>query len=447
MSTERSSEPGESPRRADHRPHGRLVAAVIAVLAVTAASLGAGTQLQGPRLEGVDVNAAAVTDRAGQTVTLQVNQPLDDDEELDVSVSPETPVEADVEGNTVTVTFSEALKYATDYTVSVTARGLHTGVTGDLDAAFTTVDPEAVTLVRGEGDDRLEAQSLVDGGRHEVIATSDRIQEYRLLDDQTIVIALDDQDRPAVRSVSRSGGETVTMLDSGLAAARDLRVEPRTRLAGFIVDDLDPEETFAVLSYTDSLVLYDMNNPKTMLATVVDENNRPLEIAEWRFIPGSTGVIARTLDGDIVEYDPALGEAAVPSTEAAWADAAAADGTSADEAADAEAGSDVGAADETAGAGDGSTLELEIADNAVRVRDGSGERELFRPAAESSRLGETCFSPNGEYVAVQVFSGDGEPDGYPEVPGFSGASVSYVRVADGLVVRSMNGMLPDWCRR
>lgn len=403
------------------RRHARFVWAVIGGLAVIAAGLGAATQTQGPRLEGIDVNTAAVTERAGQTVTIQANQPLSSDGDASprVTVTPEVSVETAVDGNTVTVTFAEPLDYATEYALTATVEGLHTGRQGELRTAFTTLDPEVATLVRGGDSDQVFSQRLRDGESHRELAVADRIQEFALLDDQTVLVTLDDEDLPAVETVPRDGAEPIPMIGSGIAAVRDLRVEPRTRLVGFIVDDRDRSETFKVLSYTDSLLLYDMNNPGTLLATVVDDQNRPLEIADWRFVPGTTAVVAKTLDGELVEYDPAMGTAATPATEADWASAVE--------------------------AATGETLDIEATEDAVTVRDEAGERELFRPAAETSRVGAVCTAPNGEYVAVEVFSGDGEPDGYP-VPGFTGASVSYVRVADGAVVRSVNGLQPDWCR-
>lgn len=423
MSTEHHDAGAPHRRGTPGRRHGRFMWAVIGVLAVLAAALGAATQTQGPRLEAIDVNTAAVTERAGQTLTIQANQPVNPDDAVvpEVSVVPEVPVDSVVvDGSAIAVTFAEPLDYATTYTVTATAEGRHTGRAAELRAAFTTLDPEVATLVRGAESDHVAAQRLQDGDAHEQLAVADRIQEYALLDDQTVVVTLDDADRPAVESVPRSGGDPVPMIDSGIASVRDLRVEPRTRLAGFIVDDLDQSETFKVLTYTDSLLLYDMNNPGTLLATVVDEQNRPLEIAEWRFVPGTTAVLARTLEGELVTYDPALGSAATPATEADW-----------------------DAAEDTASE---PALDLTTTGDVVTVRDESGERELFRPAAESSRVGAVCAAPNGEVVAIEVFSGDGAPDGYP-VPGFTGATVSYVRVADGTVIRSANGLQPDWCRQ
>lgn len=417
-----------------HRRYRFFLVAVLVILVLLAGSLGAANLMQGPRLSAVDVNTSAVTERTGQRLTLHANQPLDPEAGFDVTVAPQSEglpqgeavaIDADteVDGEQVTIQLAEPLRYATGYTVTARVQGLYTGVSGTLRTAFTTVDSEAMTLVRGGGDDRIEVQGLVDPGRHEELFSADRIQEFAALADQLVVVRLDASGTPEVGAVSRDDGSYEPMTGEGLVEVRDLRVEPRSRMAGYLVDEEfigaapgDDGSGSATSSVQHGLLLlHDMNDPAAAPTPVLDADEQPLEVAEWAFV--DSAVLVRTEDGETYRFDPVTQEVSEPEPGEQMPDPL----------------HDRGA-------------DFEVADGAVTVGEDDGGRELFRPAADSSRLGQLCPSPNQEYLAVQVISADGEPDGYPVTPGFTQSTVSFVRVADGAVVRSTNGMMPSWCQ-
>ena len=79
------------------------------------------------------------------------------------------------------------------------------------------------------------------------------------------------------------------------------------------------------------------------------------------------------------------------------------------------------------------------------LTDPDGSRELFRTTSAGSRVRNFCLSPNGEFLAVEVISGEGVPDDYPADSGFSATSIYFVRVDDGTSNRGVNGFLPNWC--
>jgi hypothetical protein len=79
------------------------------------------------------------------------------------------------------------------------------------------------------------------------------------------------------------------------------------------------------------------------------------------------------------------------------------------------------------------------------LTDPDGSRELFRTSSAGSRVRNFCLSPNGEFLAVEVISGEGIPDDYPAESGFSATSIYFVRVDDGTSNRGVNGFLPNWC--
>jgi hypothetical protein len=79
------------------------------------------------------------------------------------------------------------------------------------------------------------------------------------------------------------------------------------------------------------------------------------------------------------------------------------------------------------------------------LTDSEESRELFRTTTAGSRVRNFCLSPNGEFLAVEVISGEGVPDDYPVEPGYSATSIYFVRVDDGTSNRGVNGFLPNWC--
>jgi len=92
--------------------------------------------------------------------------------------------------------------------------------------------------------------------------------------------------------------------------------------------------------------------------------------------------------------------------------------------------------DPTTGAG--------LASRIIRV-DGDETRELWSPAAEGTRIGDICLSPNGQYLAVETISAEGMPDGYPDVPGSSATSTVFVDIETGDAGRGIAGFRVDWC--
>jgi hypothetical protein len=79
------------------------------------------------------------------------------------------------------------------------------------------------------------------------------------------------------------------------------------------------------------------------------------------------------------------------------------------------------------------------------LTDSEGSRELFRTTTAGSGVRDFCLSPNGEFLAVEVVSGEGIADNYPGELGYSATSIYFVRIDDGTSNRGVNGFLPNWC--
>jgi hypothetical protein len=471
-----STEFTRSGRQASRR-FGRVLLATIITLAVLAGVLSVLNATRGPRLQSAALNLENVVTHAGQRLLLQADQSLADVAESQVSVTPSVPFSVAVDGATVTVTFTGILDYNTRYRVQVDpVVGLHQGARSSMEYEFTTRDVDVFTLQRDDRvtdrgtkhPDAIRRETLGGSKASEVVFDAERIQEFVALPDYLAVVTLDEFDAATLLIVSLTDGTDFEVPLPSNTALRSLRTSGSTNVLGFTVSgDFASSEGGS----TDTLYTYDFSDGSGVARPVLGINQEPLAISDYIFVPGTTSVVAHDPheamylidvvgDGDITP----LGQHAemrgfIPGTNLLVV-------------ADPTQGSTI---DLSSGAvsvlslpeddlGDAAPGKLDVlnrdgkylrlyhaqgSDGSARpllaLTDKDGSRLVYHPAAEGSKIRNFCVSPNGQYAAVETVSQEGQSDGYPSLPAFSAMQTTFVNLADGAAVRSVNGFLPHWC--
>jgi len=440
--------------------------AVVAVLAVAAAGLGAASVAQGPKLSSATVNASAAIERPGQRLVLQADQPLAAVPASAVSVEPAAPLELTADRAQLTVRFTGILRYATEYRVEIPVASAATGAGAVLRYNFTTPDVSTASLERDPGGaDRVVRHSLAGTAPDAVLAEAPRIQQYALLGgDAVALITLDEAGVPSL-AIAADGTSAVVPTPAA-RAIRTLHAASGGDLLGYV---LDADGTTG----TGTLYLLDLTDSSWTPIEVRGPGGTPLAALDWTFVPGTTSVIVQSDDLQLYLVDPVAGTEAAPLGQHAELRGFL-PGTLQLVVADPSSGGLVNLADGTTTA-----LELPQADAPVELYpaafvltsptsyvqlyldpmgyadagarailyavDASGTRELYRPATATSRIGAVCLSPNGQYLALEEIPGSAEPDDYPSEPGWSGTTIYYLDTVTGETTRGVTGMAPDWC--
>ncbi|QEO08923.1 hypothetical protein [Protaetiibacter larvae] len=454
----------------------RLSLGVIVALALVAGGLGAVNAAQGPRLSSTELNPQALVTRAGQRVVLHADQPLAELSAAALTISPATDATVSVDQGTATIRFGRMLDYATRYTIRLEVRGAATGTGAALEFSFTTPDVEVYSLLRHDPDapgepDRILRSGLADAGSGGTVFEAPRIQDYVALRELLAVITLDERDVPALTVISPAEGVRVPIDVGGAATVRELHAAGTGDLFGYILD----AGYGAPDGPRNTLFLYDLTDATGVPAPVTGFGGAPLEVMSWTFVPGTTSIVAQGLDQQLYLIDPLGGGDPTPLGQHVGMQGFV-PGTTQLVVVDPTGSSVIDLAD-------GSTTPLELPEpkpqsdrypgkrvpldertdvqlftrlepgapseersSSLVLSDADGERELFRTSSPGSWVRDFCLSPNGEYLAVEVVSGEGRPDNYPIEYGFSATSIRFVRIADGSSDRGVRGFLPDWCR-
>ncbi|MBO1901231.1 hypothetical protein J4H92_04625 [Leucobacter weissii] len=472
------SERSDEPRGA--RSRFRIVSAALfaALIALGLLLAGAG-MLQPPRLERVESNPFALVESPGARVVLQLNQPIDAPAEGAVSIDPEVPLSVESDGARVTVRFLESLDYAAAYRLRVSVTGAFTGVRAEVEHELRTPDISVYTLLRGSGGegDRILADELIGGGGGRVVTEAGRIQEFALLSDRVVTIELDDGGgaRLASAPLSGSGGGVAQLTPLPLSSITELRAEAGVSFAGAVVSGEHTDGS----ELDQALVLWDLSGAGGAPFVAMGEGGAPARVVDWRFVPGTTGVVALTDEQRLLMLNPSLDQAPMllgrfdaldgflpggnelvleREGEQVILDLATTDAFAVTPTA-------IGLPSPPAGPDAVSQVATDIVDRVLldsstaidRVVDPSGapaelrrvtpegDAALFSPASERSSLGALCRSPNGRAVSVEVISAEGRPDGSPTAQRFSGTTTVFLNAATGETLRSMNGALSSWC--
>lgn len=445
---------------------------LVVVLALAAGGLGVLNAAQGPRLDGADVNARALIERPGQRLVLRANQPVAQISADQVVVVPAAGHTATVDGSSITIRFTDALDYDTEYTVTLKVRGASTGAEADLRYSFATPDVELYSLLRrgkdvsgADEDDVVLRHSLSGAVSNDEVFAAARIQEYLALDAALAVVTLDDANSPTLAITWPDDGATQTVDTGRSAVVRDLHAADSGTLFGYVAGSRDDSALF----------VYDLENPSGIPVEITGFDGRPLPVDSWTFVPGTTSLVVQGDDQQLYLVDPLTDDDPAP----------------------------LGQHDEIRGFVPG-TLQLVVADpdrgSLIDLTDGStetlslpeptidadlyptklvvlssdsylqlltevddtesgstsnsvislttpqGTTEVYRTLSGTSRIADFCLSPTAKYLAVELVPNASRADGYASVPGYEGTSTIFVRLSDGDASRGVSGSQADWCR-
>lgn len=448
----------------------RVFWSATAALVLAVGGLTAATVSKGPRVASLEVSTDGIVERDGGRVRLHLDQAVEPDALKRVTVTPDAPHTAELDGGLLTLTFAQTLRYATTYEIGIDdARSVATGSTADLTASFTTKNPDLFTLDRTADDpsqpDTIRVRPL-SGGDTRVLFTADRIQDYAVVGPVLVVVTIEPDDTNRVRTLTLDTGSEGIIPLPGPGTVRELHASPEKGVLGWTFSGQTPTGPLDRALYS-----YDLTDQKGEAVPVLGIDGRPLRARDWLFVPGTTSVVTHSLDDTVLLVDLLTPGSISPLGQHAELRGFV-PGANRLVVADPESGSLINLADGSVetlalppaevGASaspvqvllldSGSYVELEAEYSSetgatqysvVRV-DASGTSEIFR-TSPTGRIRGICLSPNGQYLAVEAVSVEGKPDDYPDVPGFSATSTVLVDLGSGDTARSVNGVSRDWC--
>ena len=468
-----------------YRRFRRSTVAVLGVLALAAAGLGAAAVLRGPKLDAGSVNAQSVISRAGQKLVLHADQTLAPVDASQVEVSPATPFTVESTGPDVQITFTGVLDYATAYSIRVDYfEGSATGLRGALDFGFTTPDVAVTTLLRRGGlaagadkpSDQIVRSALTagDGAGSEVVFEAPRIQQFQVVPGALAVVELDEQGASSlVVSVEGADGASTggTVFTPAGGRIQNLHASVSAGLFGYTVNG--GEDAVTGREYQNTLFVFDPRSVSGKAEEVTGFGGEPLRVVDWQFVPGSSSIVVQGTDQQLYQLDPIGGAEPVPlglhaelrdflagGLQLVVADPA---GTSTIDLSTGQVAPLVQSTPDVDPAlypgtivtlASGATVRqydevdyssaAPVQQSLIVYADDAGTRELYRPASAGARIRGFCVSPNGQYLAVETIASGAVTDGYP-LPGYSEMTTTFVQIATGIVTRSVPGFLPDWC--
>ncbi|PPF79236.1 hypothetical protein C5E02_13920 [Rathayibacter rathayi] len=444
--------------------------AVVAVLVLAVGGLTAATVAKGPRAASLEVSTDGVVERDGGRARLHLDQAVEPDALERLTVTPDAPHTAELDGGVLTVTFTGTLRYATRYTLGIDdARSAATGSAADVSASFTTKDPDLFTLDRTAEDpsqpDAVRVRPL-SGGNARVLFTADRIQDYTVVGPVLVVVTIEPDDTNILRTITLDTGSEGIIPLPGPGTVRELHSSPEKGVLGWTFTGQTPTGPLDRALYS-----YDLTDRTAEAVPVLGIDGGPLRASDWMFVPGTTSVVTHSLDDTVLLLDLLTPGAISPLGQHAELRGFV-PGANRLVVADPDSGSLIDLADgsveklalppagvsataspvQTLLLDSGSYVELEAEYapgtgttqySVVRV-DAAGPSEVFR-TSPTGRIRGVCLSPNGQYLAVETVSVEGRPDDYPGEPGFGATSTVLVDLGTGDTARSVNGRSRDWC--
>ncbi len=285
--------------------------ATLVALVVACGSLGAASILQGPKLEGAQIDSAAAAAAPGQQLRLVVNQAVAPITASEVKIVPAVPIAVQSQGSVIAITLRGALDYNTAYRVSVA------GVTSPRGGARATLRTEIHTpqfgfdyLVRGPTADRI-LHATVGSAKRTVVYESPGIQDFVPLDGAMVVVRGDGHHGSQIDILEVHGthSETLTLPDAG--AVNAITVVGTDILYTFTSTEADP-----VPKYYENLFKVDLQAQHDSVP-VKGLDGKPLTIDAWQPIPGTGSLILHGLDTSLLRYDPSSTTPPVPFAYAA----------------------------------------------------------------------------------------------------------------------------------
>jgi hypothetical protein len=283
---------------------GRLIATIV-VLALACAGLGAASVLQGPRIEGsqLDLSAAVSAPSSLRIVLDERVAPLAED---GATVEPETPMTVQDDGDVVLVQFERPLEYDTTYTVTLAGvRAAAGGVTVDLRHEFHTPPFAPVWVQRSESGDRILTGAL--GAEPATLFTAARIQDFLPLGgDALLVVTLDDADasHASIVATDGSGNEEELLLPGGEPGRIESLELAGTNVLYTFTSLGSADEDSGIPAFDQTLFRLDLTGSHVS-EPVAGVAGDPLSVDSIIPVRGTTAALVHTRAAEVLRYDPA----------------------------------------------------------------------------------------------------------------------------------------------
>lgn len=279
-----------------------LIATIVTLL-LACVSLGTASVLQGPRIQGAQLNLAASV-VAPSSMRVVFDEAVAKLTAKDVKVTPAIPVVVQNDKDVVLIKFQRALDYDTSYTVSIAGvTAAAGGVSVDVSHRIRTPKFMATWLQRDPSGDRI--LSGTPGGTTTTLYTAARIQDYLVLDATAVlVVTLDDAGASVASIVATDGSGNIEQLtlpggDPGRIDQLELSgtnvLYTFTSLSGGDASNGVPafDDTFFRLDLTGTHI----SDPVNGL------DGKPLSVDTVIPIPGTTAAMLHTRGGQVLRYD------------------------------------------------------------------------------------------------------------------------------------------------
>lgn len=456
----------------------RALLGTLLTLAVLVTALGFIGASQGPRLTAAEVDTARSVQMAGQSLRIELNQSVKSVDTTAVTVSPAAPVSVSHDGSTITVTFEQPLKYASDYTVTLAGvLGAFTPTPSTITHSFRTADAFAYSLQRRSHEGELDAvlrRPLGETGEQQIVFRAPRIKTFAQHDGAIVAVTINDDNTNSVYIALPGVEAPQEIAFPTVGSVRALAASPTNPLLGFVV-------TSAIVNgermFENALFTLDLSGAvESGVAVVQAVDGSPISVMDWAFVPGAMSIVVQDYDQTLFLVDLAGISPIAPVGRHAELRGFI-PGTTTLVVADPDRGSliDLETGTTTAieltpsdlaaerylgkvamlGADGEYLLELSspatdaqsFATDSALILVGSDEStELYAPPL-GSRILRYCVSPNGQFAAIETVGESSTPDRYAGAAGFTNTLTLIVEIDSARVVSGLSGGFSDWCGR
>lgn len=294
-------------------PFEALALVLILVLVLLAVGLTAANAVQGPHVQRSSIDVVRASSSSSARWTLDVDQPVVA-ESVDVTITPDVEHRLNVDQRRITVHLEQPLDLATAYTLRLVLTGSLTGATSTITETVRTPAAETFLLQRaarsGVGSLDSVLRTDVTNGAQEPVFRGVGIEETATAEPYLAVVQHD----PTTLEV---GSLRVLDLDAGPdpGAPHDDPAAPagEPTVTGAVLAQLHSSGPGGIFGYVTTLA--DRTNGDVRELHVLDPatgrdgvvqgpQGQPLDPQIWRFVPGTTQIVAQTLDTQVWLADP-----------------------------------------------------------------------------------------------------------------------------------------------
>lgn len=293
----------------------RTAGLVIGLLLALVAGLTAAGAVRGPHLVRAEVNTASAVEHPGQRLTLRLDQAVTVPTPNDVTVDPTTPVELTNLPTSAVLKFTTALHYATTYRVSLAVQSADTGRRSTITSSFTTPEPTLYTLQRASADptqagadpgavagppDRI-VRSVVGSAGSTVVRTQPHIQEFAIAEPQMAVVTADADGIGSIQVGPTDSPDKTRTVTEGERIS-DLKSSGPNGIFGYIAVNETAATGPTALNTVQLRLFAPGADARPVDVTGLD--GKPVQVADWSFVPGTTLVVVQATNSAMYLVDP-----------------------------------------------------------------------------------------------------------------------------------------------